>query len=190
MTRLLKESSLAAKKSHGSRSGTPFDSPLDLPARTAWTRLAAWTILLASTILFCWPLLTNPKLPDGSDVTYHAQRSHGFYEALGEGVLYPRWLADANRGFGGPDFLVYPPLGYYLVAGTSFIQSSWLVAEALGYHPRRCSEATPSPSGDQTRSLAALVHQPPRRLDPVPDRKSQNLGAGVAQSFSEGRPVG
>ena len=121
MTRLLKESSLAAKKSHGSRSGTPFDSPLDLPARTAWTRLAAWTILLASTILFCWPLLTNPKLPDGSDVTYHAQRSHGFYEALGEGVLYPRWLADANRGFGGPDFLVYPPLGYYLVAGTSLV---------------------------------------------------------------------
>jgi hypothetical protein len=39
-----------------------------------------------------------------------------FTEALKEGIIYPRWMHLNFWGYGGPTFLVYPPLVFYLVA--------------------------------------------------------------------------
>lgn len=77
---------------------------------------SSWCVLAAAAGLACWPLMAGPVLPRGSDVSFHAQWARGFVQALDEGQLYPRWVAEANHGFGAPVFLMYPPLSYYAVA--------------------------------------------------------------------------
>ena len=39
-----------------------------------------------------------------------------FIQALKEGVIYPRWLPLNFWGYGGPNFILYPPLAFYMVA--------------------------------------------------------------------------
>ncbi len=39
-----------------------------------------------------------------------------FYEALKEGIIYPRWLPLNFWGYGSPIFILYPPFAYYLTA--------------------------------------------------------------------------
>jgi hypothetical protein len=39
-----------------------------------------------------------------------------FIEALKEGIIYPRWLPLNFWGYGGPTFILYPPLAFYIVA--------------------------------------------------------------------------
>jgi len=76
----------------------------------------AMSLIAAAAIFFSWTLLTSPGLPRGSDISFHSQWVHSFVASLKEGVLYPRWVGDANQGYGAPVFVFYPPLGYYLVA--------------------------------------------------------------------------
>ena len=40
---------------------------------------------------------------------------------LEDGVLHPRWMSEANRGFGSAALMNYPPLGGYLVAASSLL---------------------------------------------------------------------
>jgi len=40
----------------------------------------------------------------------------GYADALGHGVLYPRWIDTPNAGLGAPVFLLYPPLGHFIGA--------------------------------------------------------------------------
>jgi 6-pyruvoyl-tetrahydropterin synthase-like protein len=90
--------------------------------------LASWGALAAAAVLFGWPLLWSPVLPRGSDVSFHTQWSRGFAQALGEGVPYPRWIADANFGYGAPVFLMYPPASYYAVAAAQLVTGDLLEA--------------------------------------------------------------
>ena len=84
--------------------------------RPRWTsappRLSPRLLTLVAAAALCAPLFMNPALPNGSDVSYHAQYVRGFAAALREGVLFPRWIGDLNRGYGGAVFTVYPPLPY------------------------------------------------------------------------------
>jgi len=41
---------------------------------------------------------------------------HGFADALGHGIWWPRWLAEGNRGLGSPVFFFYPPGAYWAAA--------------------------------------------------------------------------
>jgi 6-pyruvoyl-tetrahydropterin synthase-like protein/tetratricopeptide repeat protein len=101
----------------------PRVSDAIMPRQASWRSVApsSWALLLAVSLLFSWPLLSRSALPRASDVSYHAQWAHGFTRALGEGVIYPRWIEDANRGYGAPVFIVYPPLAHYGVAAASLV---------------------------------------------------------------------
>ena len=53
----------------------------------------------------------------------------GFHDGLTQGAWYPRWIDGANEGQGGPVFLYYAPLAYYL--GSGFMALGAHVATAL-----------------------------------------------------------
>ncbi|WP_293076819.1 6-pyruvoyl-tetrahydropterin synthase-related protein [Okeania sp. SIO3B5] len=48
------------------------------------------------------------------DIKWHLTWIQHFSQQLSEGILYPRWLAGTNYGYGSPTFVFYPPLAYYL----------------------------------------------------------------------------
>lgn len=52
----------------------------------------------------------------GYDHVNHLSWSFGFGETLRAGALYPRWLRDINQGDGGPLFVFYGPVFYYVTA--------------------------------------------------------------------------
>ena len=91
--------------------------------------LVAWLAVCVAAGIFSAPLFGNPGLPAGSDLDFTAQSAQGFLDALREGVLYPRWIDAANRGFGAPSFVFYAPLAYYLTALLSLVTGE--TAEAL-----------------------------------------------------------
>ena len=72
--------------------------------------------LLAAACLATLPLLAHDTIPRGDDTGEHVQFAQDFSAGLAEGRVYPRWLGHANRGFGAPAFIFYPPLATALVA--------------------------------------------------------------------------
>ena len=77
--------------------------PSFLPALTAAAAIA----------LACAPVLAHGPLHQGSDVWAWMHYFASFVQALWEGDLYPRWIAEGNHGFGSPAFILFPPLAYY-----------------------------------------------------------------------------
>lgn len=73
-----------------------------------------------SAILLCALLLTLPcvtrGLTSGYDSTTHAHYQHHFSQQFWDGELYPRWLAEENKGYGSPIFLIQYPLPYLITA--------------------------------------------------------------------------
>jgi hypothetical protein len=71
-------------------------------------------ILLVATLISL-PCLFN-GLPHGHDSSIHALYQRDFSHQFWNGDLYPRWLADANKGYGSPIFLIQYPFPYYVTA--------------------------------------------------------------------------
>src|SRR5262245_22936430 len=69
--------------------------------------------------------------PAGADIRHHYKWAHYFCEGLREGVLYPRWLAGANRGYGSPVMFYYPPLAFYVTAAFNAVTGNLLLAIKL-----------------------------------------------------------
>lgn len=83
------------------------------------------TIILALTAFYCIsPLYFYRGLPDACDAIHHLFYADRFKESLSEGSLYPRWVLDANYGYGGPYFIFYAPFSYYLYSAFNFAYSS------------------------------------------------------------------
>ncbi|OAB61424.1 hypothetical protein AY599_24465 [Leptolyngbya valderiana BDU 20041] len=51
------------------------------------------------------------------DLLWHITWVQHFSHQVFEGIIYPRWLAGTNYGYGSPTFVFYPPLSYYLGTG-------------------------------------------------------------------------
>jgi hypothetical protein len=77
-----------------------------------WLQLLV--ILLAAALL-CLPCLFY-GLPPGTNAPTHVKYQHHFSRQFWNGESYPRWLAEENKGFGSPIFLVQYPLPYFVTA--------------------------------------------------------------------------
>jgi hypothetical protein len=85
----------------------------------------AGVAILALSSLYCvLPLLIHKSIPAGHDTGFHIFQSVQFLQGLGDGSLYPRWAADANNGYGSPNFIFYAPLPYYLVSLVNLLEPS------------------------------------------------------------------
>jgi uncharacterized membrane protein len=79
-------------------------------------------ILLASVaIIINQRMIRDGVIFESNDLKYHLIWLQHFYQQLTEGIIYPRWLAGDNYGYGSPTFVFYPPLIYYLGSLLKFI---------------------------------------------------------------------
>ncbi len=70
--------------------------------------------LLICSIFITEYMFRNGIIFESHDIGPHLQWLTHFSKHLAEGILYPRWLADTNYGYGSPDFVFYPPGVYYI----------------------------------------------------------------------------
>jgi len=67
----------------------------------------------------------------GHDTVWHSLWINHFSQQIRDGIVYPRWLADTNYGYGSPTFVFYPPLPYYLAHLFKGI-AQWPIAQTYG----------------------------------------------------------
>lgn len=72
-------------------------------------------LILLFAVALALPCL-RAGLPGGYDASTHVRYQHHFTEQYWEGEGYPRWLAEANKGFGSPVFLIQYPVPYFATA--------------------------------------------------------------------------
>src|SRR5689334_4700927 len=82
---------------------------------------------------------TNPYFPSCviDDSILHMSWVRQFSASLAEGNWLPRWLPDANGGYGSPVFIFYSPLVYYFTAclklGTGSVVLAMKLARFLAF---------------------------------------------------------
>lgn len=82
-----------------------------------------WLILASALPLLSLLHTGMPYLQDGQD---HVARIANFYAALREGIIFPRWAANLNWGYGHPILMFLYPLPEYLASAFHFIGFSFV----------------------------------------------------------------
>lgn len=69
----------------------------------------------------------------GNDATQHYQFAATVYDALSHGEIYPSFSGNVNNGLGDVGLRFYPPLTYYLMAGSYFIGGDWYFGSLITF---------------------------------------------------------
>jgi hypothetical protein len=85
---------------------------IDAPSRWPVTFLTCLVVALVGNAA----LLIDDHIFRTVDLYTHYRWGLQFYQALMEGVPYPRWAAAASNGLGEPAFVYYPPIYFYVLS--------------------------------------------------------------------------
>jgi hypothetical protein len=89
----------------------------DLPV---WMRKArrevdwAFLIMMVVSLVIAWPFFIRPGMPYNVGTQIELARMIEMAESIQSGILYPRWAADFNYGYGSPLWNYLAPLPHYL----------------------------------------------------------------------------
>jgi len=89
-------------------------------------RLAMAAVVAVAGLLMLPTLIWGPAPIDSAVYNYVWTKQFG--EALGQGIVYPRWLPGSFQGLGSPTFYFYPPIAFYVsgllqLAGLTTLQA-------------------------------------------------------------------
>ncbi|NEQ74488.1 MAG: hypothetical protein F6K23_16480 [Okeania sp. SIO2C9] len=76
--------------------------------------LISFVFLLVGSIAVNEHMFSEGLIFKSHDMEAHVTWLIHFSRHIAEGILYPRWLANTNYGYGSPDFVFYPPGVYYI----------------------------------------------------------------------------
>jgi hypothetical protein len=101
----------------------------ELPMQAGFDLSSNWlacilqmAILLSVAALLCLPCLLV-GIPLGTDSPTHVAYQYHFNRQLWSGDIYPRWLMEANKGFGSPIFVIQYPFPYFVTGLLSHVLS-------------------------------------------------------------------
>jgi hypothetical protein len=67
-------------------------------------------------------------IPGGNDAVQHYEFAQQVVDSVRSGQLYPAFAGNSNHGFGDVGLRVYPPLAYYVLAGSYLVCGDWYFA--------------------------------------------------------------
>lgn len=106
-----------------------------LNPNAAKTIVAAVVLIIGLAVAAPFYFSRSEQSPGGARVRYlitthdlwmHLHTMEQFDKDLRSGVLYPRWVADINHGYGILTLIYYPPGFYYLTSAIHVVVPDWL----------------------------------------------------------------
>jgi hypothetical protein len=91
------------------------DIQAQTPGKTILARVPAILLIVAVALVLCLRFLIA-GVPANGDARDHVNYQYNFSRQFWSGDPYPRWLAEADKGYGSPIFLVQYPFPYFLTA--------------------------------------------------------------------------
>lgn len=89
----------------------------DLPTWMRKTRREvdwAFLVMIVLCLVVVWPFMARSGLPHNPGTQIEIGRAIEMAESIQTGILYPRWAADFNYGYGSPLWNYLAPLPHYL----------------------------------------------------------------------------
>jgi len=92
------------------------------------TALALSTLTMGALYAILPLLIHRDFISGGWDLSIHLYHAFQVSAGIKEGILYPRWLALSNGGYGGPITIFYSPLFYILTGFVNLIIPSLITS--------------------------------------------------------------